>query len=136
MAPMTSRRCCALALVALLVTGPLVQPAEAAKRATIVVVNVSAQAGATLASALINKKIHGVRDVFRCVWAGSAAGFGLYESKVLIGNGHVLTGWTVANLAGSLAENGGGGQEPGGAAWLFHRAAARARSVAMAAPER
>jgi len=74
--------------------------------------NVVAQAGLTVVGAAIHGKIHGFGDLLRCLWSGSASGYGLYEAKSLAGKGHVQTGWIVANLAGSLSENAAAGRHP------------------------
>ena len=65
-----------------------------------------------MVGAAIHGKIHGFGDLLRCLWSGSASGYGLYEAKSLVGKGHVQTGWIVANLAGLLSENAAAGRHP------------------------
>ena len=88
--------------------------AGAQDRTSICLWNVGGQAGMTLASAAIQHKIHGWRDIVRIAAAGSLSGLGIYEAKSLVGKDHPRTGWMVANLAGSLSENAAAGRHPVG----------------------
>ncbi len=101
-----------LALIALLVCVNVPATAAAGDRATIRLWNVGGQAGMTLASAAIQHKLHGWRDVVRCLTAGSASGLGIYEAKSLVGRNHPRAGWILANVSGSLSENAAAGRHP------------------------
>jgi len=96
----------------LLATPVAVGHAHAADKPTIATLNVSAQAGITLASAAMQGRIHGVRDVVRTLTAGAASGAGIYEAKALIGDGRVAAGWILANVTGSVSENVAAGRHP------------------------
>ena len=86
--------------------------AAADDRTSIVLWNVGGQAGMTLGSAAIQHKIHGWRDLWRCLSAGSISGLGIYEAKSLVGRNHPTRGWILANVAGSLSENAAAGRHP------------------------
>jgi len=86
--------------------------AAADDRTSIVLWNVGGQVGMTLGSAAIQHKIHGWRDLWRCVTAGSVSGLGIYEAKSLVGRNHPARGWILANVAGSLSENAAAGRHP------------------------
>ena len=87
-------------------------PAMADDHPKIRAINITAQAGLTVLSALIQGKIHEWKDVIRCVSSGAASGYGFYEGKVLIGKGHAQTGLIVANVSGLLTENAAAGRHP------------------------
>ena len=89
-------------------------PASADDRTSIVLWNVGGQAGMTLGSAVIQHKIHGWRDLWRCLTVGSVSGLGIYEAKSLVGRNHPARGWILANVAGSLSENAAAGRHPFG----------------------
>lgn len=99
-------------LIALLVCVTATGRAAADDLTTIRLWNIGGQAGMTLASAAIQRKLHGWRDVVRCLTSGSVSGLGIYESKVLVGKNHPRTGWILANVAGSLSENASAGRHP------------------------
>jgi hypothetical protein len=48
----------------------------------------------------------------RCLAAGAVGGAGLYQAKRLAGDGHITTGWLVANLSASVIENTSEGLHP------------------------
>jgi hypothetical protein len=87
-------------------------PAAADDHTSIVLWNVGGQVGMTLGSAVIQHKIHGWRDVWRCLTAGSVSGLGIYEAKSLVGRNHPGQGWILANVAGSISENAAAGRHP------------------------
>jgi hypothetical protein len=98
--------------VLLVVTAIAANPAAAADLKKIRTINIGAQALMTLVSGAIQGKVRSGRDVVRCLAAGSVAGYGFYEAKVMIRDGNVQTGWLTANVAGSLSENAAAGKHP------------------------
>lgn len=86
--------------------------ATAADARRIRALNVGGQALMTLVSGVIQKNIHSPGDVVRCLASGSAAGYGAYEAKILVSDGHVQQGWLLANVASSVSENAARGKHP------------------------
>jgi hypothetical protein len=94
----------ALALVAM--------NASAASERRIRSINVGAQAVMTLVRGAVQHNVHSLADAGRCLGAGAAGGYGAYEAKILVRNGHVQQGWLLANAAASLSENAAAGKRP------------------------
>lgn len=105
-----NRFCLAIVLVCALSAGPGALRASADERTGIRLWNIGGQAGMTLASAAIQGKIHGWRDVIRCLGVGSVSGLGIYEAKALVGRNRPLAGWILANVSGSLSDNAASGR--------------------------
>lgn len=85
---------------------------HAASEGRIRALNVGAQAVMTLVSGLVQGKVKGLADVGNCLGSGAVGGYGAFESKILISNGHVGNGWLLANLSASLSENAAAGKLP------------------------
>jgi hypothetical protein len=102
------RRALAIAFVAVVIASPV----DAASRARIRAWNIGGQSLLTLANAALQKRIHSPRDVVRVLTAGAVAGGGFYEAKVRIADGHIGSGWLIANVAASVAENTAAGLNP------------------------
>lgn len=66
----------------------------------------------TVVSGMVQGKVRGVRDAARCLVAGSAAGYGSFQSKIRIRDGKVAQGWLLANVAASVSENAAAGRSP------------------------
>jgi hypothetical protein len=65
-----------------------------------------------LASAALQRKLHNHNDVIRCLTEGAAAGYVFFESKVITSQGHVRTGFAMANVASSVTRNVIAGRHP------------------------
>jgi len=109
--PCSRMSCRGLALATLLVCAAAL-PAAAQDRTKICLWNVGGQAGMTAASAALQHKIHGWRDLVRVIASGSVSGLGIYEAKSLVGRDHPRSGWLLANVAGSVSENAAAGRHP------------------------
>jgi len=78
---------------------------NAASDNTICMYNMAGQAVFTLLRGIIQGKVKSFKDVAKSLFYGSAAGYGFYEAKKMIGKGHVTTGVILANLSASVCEN-------------------------------
>jgi hypothetical protein len=86
--------------------------ARAASERRIRTLNIGVQGIMTLLNGLVQGKVHGGRDAARCLLAGSAAGYGSFEAKIMVRSGAVQSGWLLANVAASLSENAAAGKNP------------------------
>lgn len=86
--------------------------AGAADRPQIFLLNAIVQGSVTVISAAVQGNVRSPGDVVKRFAAGSASGAGMYQAKVLTGNGHSTSGWLLANAAGSIAENAIAGRHP------------------------
>jgi hypothetical protein len=102
------KRIAVVVLALLLVAGD----AAAATERRIRSLNIGAQAVMTLVSGLLQRKVQSFADAARCLGTGAAAGYGSFESKILVRNGHVQQGWLLANASSSLSENAAAGKHP------------------------
>jgi len=82
----------------------------AASRQRMRVLNVSIQPIFTLVSAAIQGHLRSRDDVARIFAAGAFAVYGFYAGKDLTGQGHVRTGFAIANFAASVARNAAAGR--------------------------
>lgn len=105
-------RCRDVCRFALLMMCFVAASAEAADRARIAAANIGAQSALTVVRGLVQRKVHQRKDVLRRALWGALAGAGFYQAKVEVGNGHVLTGWVLANSAASVTENAAAGRHP------------------------
>jgi hypothetical protein len=100
-------------IIALMLVAALALPARAADRERIAALNVAGTTLFTWLGCVVRAKLtrtpahHG-----RCLAAGAIGGAGFYEAKRLMGEGHVTTGWLVANAAASVVENTTAGEHP------------------------
>lgn len=85
---------------------------NAASDNTIRIYNMAGQAAFTLLRGIIQGKVKSFKDVAKSLFYGSAAGYGFYEAKKMIGKGHVTTGVILANLSASVCENVSTGLHP------------------------
>lgn len=94
----------------------LALPSSAADRAQIAGINVAATSAFTFLGCLVQAKLQkqamsrGLAG--RCLAAGAVAGGGFYQAKRLAAQGHITTGWLVANVAESVVENTTAGEHP------------------------
>lgn len=100
-------------LIAFLLAAALALPARAADRERIAALNVAGTTlftwlGCVVRAKMTNTPAHNAR----CLAAGAIGGAGFYEAKRLMGEGHVTTGWLVANAASSVVENTTAGEHP------------------------
>jgi hypothetical protein len=72
--------------------------------------NVALEPLLTLASAAVQGKLHGWKDWKRCLRIGAASGAAFYGSKKLVGDGHVIEGLILANVASSMTSNAAAGR--------------------------
>ncbi len=79
---------------------------------TIRTYNIAGQAVFTLLKGIIQGKVKSFKDVGKSLLYGSVAGYGFYESKRMIGKGHITTGVILANLSASISENVSRGEHP------------------------
>ena len=79
---------------------------------TIRLYNVAGQGVFTLIRGVIQGKVKTFKDVLKTLVWGSAAGYGFYEAKKMIGNGKVTAGVMLANLSASISENVSLGDHP------------------------
>jgi len=79
---------------------------------TIRTYNIAGQAVFTLLKGIIQGKVKSFKDVGKSLLYGSLSGFGFYESKKMIGNGHITAGVMLANLSASISENVSHGDHP------------------------
>ena len=70
---------------------------------TIRLYNVAGQGVFTLIRGVIQGKVKTFKDVLKTLVWGSAAGYGFYEAKKMIGNGKVTAGVMLANLSASIS---------------------------------
>ncbi|HKS23735.1 MAG TPA: hypothetical protein VJZ76_13120 [Thermoanaerobaculia bacterium] len=86
--------------------------AHAASEGRIRTINVGAQALMTLISGIAQGKAKHLGEIVNCLGSGAAGGYGAFESKLLIRDGHVGQGWLLANLSASVSENAAAGKRP------------------------
>lgn len=103
---------CLTAVGLLVITLATDHSAIAADRQRIRTINISSQAVMTLVSGVIQRKVHTLSDVLRCLGSGAVGGYGSYQAKILVSKGEVQTGWLIANVATSLSENAVAGRNP------------------------
>jgi len=84
--------------------------AYAATERRIRTLNIGAQAVMTLVSGLVQGRVKGLAGAAKCLGSGAAGGYGAFESKILVRDGHVGKGWLLANLSASLSENAAAGK--------------------------
>lgn len=87
------------------VTLLLVVPMHADDQQKILGWNVAIQPLLTLASAAVQGKLKKPDDWKRCLRVGATAGVAFYGSKRLVGNGRVIEGLALANVASSMTSN-------------------------------
>lgn len=85
---------------------------QAASENTLRLYNVAGQATFTLLKGVIQGKVKSFKDVTRTLFYGSVAGYGFYQSKKIIGNGHITSGLLLASLSASISENAALGRHP------------------------
>jgi hypothetical protein len=64
----------------------------------------------SLVSAVVQGRVHSLRDAGYQLAVGTAAGTSYYEAKRLIGNGHATAGWLLTNATASAIENAASGE--------------------------
>jgi hypothetical protein len=79
-------------------------------RQRVLIANVVIQPLFTLASAAVQDKLHTWPDWKRCLGVGAASGLAFYGSKRLVGDGHVIEGLALANVAASMTSNAAAGR--------------------------
>lgn len=91
-------------------------PLAAADRQRIATLNIAATSAFTFAGCLVQARMQKRpmtrRLAGRCAAAGAVAGTGFYQAKRLAADGHITTGWILANLSSSLVENTTAGEHP------------------------
>jgi hypothetical protein len=85
---------------------------EAVSDNTIRAYNIAGQGLGTLIRGLIQGKVKSFKSAAKMLLWGSAAGYGFYESKRMIGNGSVTGGVILANISASISENTSRGDNP------------------------
>jgi len=88
------------------------QKGTAASENTIRAVNILGQGVGTLLKGIIQGKVKNLKSAGKMLFWGSVAGYGFYESKKMIGNGQVTTGYILANISASVTENISRGDTP------------------------
>ncbi len=79
---------------------------------TVVLGNIVGSGVTTLVRGLIQGQVHNFKDAVKCLAYGSAAGYGFYQSKKLVGGNHVFSGVLLANLSVSVIDNVTSGEGP------------------------
>lgn len=85
---------------------------KATSENTIRLYNMAGQATFTLLRGIIQGKVKSFKDITKSLIYGSAAGYGFYEAKKMIGKGHITPGVILANLSASVSENVSMGHHP------------------------
>jgi hypothetical protein len=106
------RRMAVAAIVISILMSAHASSLHAASVGRIRTLNVGAQGVMTLVSGVVQGKVRGGRDVLRCVLSGFAAGYGSFQSKIMVRNGSVGKGWLLANVSASVSENAAAGKNP------------------------
>lgn len=85
---------------------------QAASENSLRLYNVAGQAAFTLLKGVIQGKVKNFKDVVKTLFYGSVSGYGFYQSKKMIGKGHITPGVLLANLSASISENAALGRHP------------------------
>lgn len=85
---------------------------KAASENSLRLYNVAGQATFTLLKGVIQGKVKTFKDVTKMLFYGSVSGYGFYQSKKMIGKGHITPGVLLANLSASISENTALGRHP------------------------
>lgn len=106
---MTMRRLAALVLA---LSCARIAAAGDVDRAKIRNYNIALTPVFTLASAIVQHRVHSVRDALYQLGFGAAAGASYYEAKRMTGSGRATAGWLLTNATASVVENVTSGEHP------------------------
>ena len=102
-------------VVVILMAVFLLMPAmkvHAVTEKTVKLGNVLGSSVTTLARGLLQGQVHGFKDVVKMLAYGAASGYGFYQAKKQVANGHTFSGVLLANLSASVIENVPSGEGP------------------------
>ncbi len=85
---------------------------HASSETAIKAINVIGQGVGTLLRGIIQGKVKNLKSAGKMLFWGSVSGYGFYEAKRMIGQGHVTEGVILANIAASVTENTARGDNP------------------------
>jgi len=88
------------------------EPVHAVSEGSLRVYNVLGQGALTVLRGVIQGEVKSFKDAGRMFLYGSAAGYGFFEAKRMVGKGHITGGYLLANLAASVSENVSWGESP------------------------